>query len=152
MALSCSYIPHNKQGEELKGFQTYRKELGYQTASKVFTQVLSPSFQEDYKDKLEFDNQGVPTYQSAVTTAHVKKLIGVTRLQVSDQKKFPYVENTRDNYQRLVRSAHSYNESSDNKDDLVAVVSPSDDGKQIRVEILERNEKNVNTYQNQYSR
>ena len=133
MALSCSYIPRNKQGEELKGFQVYRRELGYQMATKVFTQVLSPSFQKDYRGRLEFDSQGVPTYQSAISTPYMKKFVGNTRLQVSDQKKFPYVENNRDNYQRLVRSAYSYNQSSDNRDELVAVVSPSDDGRQLRV-------------------
>ena len=75
MPLSCSYIPRNKKGEELKGFQTYRKELGYHTAAKVFTQVLSPSFQQDYRDRLELDSQGVPTYQSVVKVPYIKNLI-----------------------------------------------------------------------------
>ena len=72
MPLSCSYTPRNKKGEELKGFQTYRKELGYKIAAKVFTQVLSPSFQNDYKGKLVLDSQGVPTYQSAITVPYKK--------------------------------------------------------------------------------
>ena len=151
MALSCSYVPRNKKGEELKGFQTYRKELGYETASKVFTQVLSPSFQQDYKGRLELDSQGVPVYSSAVRIPYIKNLIGNTKLINADQKKFPFVENTRENFQRLVLSAHSYNISSENNSDLVAVVTPSDNGKQIRVEIRERNENNVNEYKNQYS-
>ena len=151
MVLSCSYIPHNKKGEELKGFQTYRKQLGYPMAAKVFTQVLSPSFQKDYKSKLEFDSQGVPTYESAMSTAHIKKLVGTTRLMTADQKNFPYVDNSRENYQRLILSAHSYNQSSENNDELVAVVTPSEDGKQIRVEIRERNDANVAEYQSQYS-
>ena len=54
MASSCSYIPHNKKGEELKGFQKYKNELGYKVGSEIFTQVLSPTFQEDYKKTLEF--------------------------------------------------------------------------------------------------
>ena len=151
MPLSCSYIPHNKKGEELKGFQTYKKELGYQTAAKVFTAVLSPTFQEDNKGKIEFDAQGVPTYQSAVRVEYIKKLIGNDKLIGSDQKKFPYVENNRENYQRLILSAHSYNQSSDNRESLVAVVTPSKDGKQLRVEIRERNDQNFDEYRNQYS-
>ena len=150
MALSCSYIPYNKNGEELKGFQVYKKELGYKVAAEVFSQVLSPSFQEDYKDRLSFDAQGVPTYESAVTTPHIKKVIGNTKLIRTDQRKFPAVDNTRENYQRLILSAHSYNQSSENRDNLIAVVTPTDDGK-IRVEIRERNSQNVNEYQNQYS-
>ncbi len=151
MALTCSYIPRNKKGEELKGFQAYKKELGYQMASKVFTQVLSPSFQKDYKDKLVMDSQGVPTYQSAVQTKYIKSLIGTSRLIASDQKEFPYVENTRENYQRLVRTAYSYNTSSDNREDIVAVVTPSENGRQIRVEMRERSESSVNAFQSQYS-
>lgn len=89
MALTCSYIPRNKQGEELKGFLTYKKELGYQTAASIFTQVLSPSFQKDYKNKLEFDAQGVPTYESAVKVSHIKNLIGVSKLQIADQPPLP---------------------------------------------------------------
>ena len=150
MAKSCSYIPHNKKGEELKGFQTYRKELGYKTAASVFTQVLAPSFQEKYKRTLVMDAQGVPTYDSAVKIPHIKNLIGNTKLINVDQKKFPPVDNTRENYQRLVRSAHSYNTSSENRDSLVAVVTPSEAGR-IRVEIRERTEANVNEYRNQYS-
>ena len=151
MALSCSYIPCNKKGEELKGFQAYKKSLGYSTAAKVFTQVLSPTFQQDYKNSLEFDSQGVPTYESAVKVPYVKNLIGDTKLQDADQKKFPFVENTRENYQRLVLSANSYNESADNSDIFTAVVTPSEDRKQLRVEIRRASEANETEYRNQYS-
>lgn len=151
MALKCSYIPRNKEGEILKGFQAYKRALGYQTATKVFTQVLSPSFKEDYKKTLEIDEQGVPTYESAIKVSYVKNLVGTTKLIETDQKSFPYVDNTRENYQRLVLSAHSYNTSSDNKDNLVAVVRPSGDSNQIRVEIVERNEATQDESNNQYS-
>ena len=150
MALSCSYIPHNKRGEELKGFQAYRKELGYQTAAKVFTAVLSPSFQKQYEKTLELDTQGVPTYESAAKVDYIKKLIGNSKLISVDQKKFPKVENSRENYQRLILSAHSYNQSSDNRDNLVAVVTQTPDN-MLQVEIRERNEQNVSEYENQYS-
>ena len=151
MALSCSYIPYNTKGEELTGFQTYRVELGYKVAAKVFTQVLSPSFQEKYKRTLELDAQGVPTYESALKVPYIKNLVGNAKLINTDQKKFPYVENVGDNYRRLVLSAHAYNTSSGNRDNLVAVVTPSEDGKQIRIEIRERTDNNVNEYKNQYS-
>lgn len=151
MAKSCSYIPFNKKGEELKGFKAFRKNLGYSTAAEVFTQVLSPSFQQKYKTYLELDSQGVPTYNSAVKVPYIKNLIGTTKLKETDQKKYPYVQNTRDNYQRLILSAHDYNTGSNNSDNLVAVVTPSEDGNQLRVEIREKNEKNTSEYENQYS-
>lgn len=150
MALSCSYIPHNKRGEELRGFQTYKKELGYQAAAKVFTAVLSPSFKEQYKKTLVLDAQGVPTYDSATKVEYIKNLIGTDKLISVDQKKFPKVENTRENYQRLILSAHSYNQSSNNKDKLVAVVVQTSDNT-LQIEIRERNNKNVNEYESQYS-
>ena len=139
MPLSCSYIPRNKKGEELKGFQTYRKELGYETAAEVFTQVLSPTFQNDFKDKLEYDSQGVPTYQSVITVPYVKNLIGNSKLIQAEQKSYPYVTNTRENFNRLIISAQAFNTSSEQRDNLVAVVTPSDDNTEIRVEIRERN-------------
>lgn len=151
MALSCSYTPHNKKGEELTGFKTYRKELGYQTAAKVFTQVISPSFKEEYKGKIKLDSQGVPTYESVSAIPYIKGLIGTSKLMDADQKGFPYVDNTRENYQRLILSSHNYNVNSDNRDRLVAVVTPSSDGSQLRVEVRERSEASVNEYKNQYS-
>ncbi len=150
MALSCSYIPRNKKGEELKGFSTYRKELGYNVASKVFTVVLAPSFQDKYKSKLTLDEQGVPTYESALTVPLVRKAIGIIRLSQSEQKKFSYIPNTRENYNVLLQSALSYNTSSDMRDLLTAVVTPSDDDTQLRVEIREKTAGNDTAFQNQY--
>ena len=150
MPLSCSYIPRNKKGEELKGFQTYRKELGYETAAKVFTQVLSPSFQRKYEDRIELDSQGVPTYQSVVTVPYIKNLLGASRLIQAEQKSYPYVANTRENFNRLILSAQAFNTSSEQRDNLVAVVTPSDDNTEIRVEIRERNAQNADEFRNQY--
>ena len=150
MPLSCSYIPRNKKGEELKGFQTYRKELGYETAAEVFTKVLSPTFQKDFKNKLEYDSQGVPTYQSAITVPYIKNLIGNTKLMQTEQKKFPFVANTRENFNRLILSAQAFNTSSSLRDNLVAVVTPSEDNKEIRVEIREKTPNNINEFRNQY--
>ena len=150
MPLSCSYIPRNKKGEELKGFQTYRKELGYETAAEVFTKVLSPTFQKDFKNKLEYDSQGVPTYQSAITVPYIKNLIGNTKLMQTEQKKFPFVANTRENFNRLILSAQAFNTSSSLRDNLVAVVTSSEDNKEIRVEIREKTPNNINEFRNQH--
>ena len=128
MPLSCSYIPRNKKGEELKGFQTYRKELGYHTAAKVF----------------------VPTYQSVVKVPYIKNLIGNSRLIQAEQKNYPYVANTRENFNRLILSAQAFNTSSEQRDSLVAVVTPSDNNEEIRVEIRERNPQNTEEFRNQY--
>jgi len=150
MALSCSYIPRNKKGEELDGFQIYKRELGYQTAAKVFTTVLSPTFKKMHEKELVLDKQGVPTYESAAKIEYIQRLIGTDKLIGVDQKKFPKVENNRENYQRLILAAHSYNQSSDNRRFLTAVVVQTPDN-MLQVEIRERNEQNVTEYENQYS-
>ena len=150
MALSCSYIPRNKKGEELEGFQIYKKELGYQTAAKVFTTVLSPTFKKIHEKELVLDKQGVPTYESVAKIEYIQRLIGTDKLIRVDQKKFPKVENSRENYQRLILAAHSYNQSSDNRRFLTAVVVQTPDN-MLQVEIRERNEQNVTEYENQYS-
>ena len=54
---SCSYIPRNKKGEDLLGFQKYRKALGYTTARDVFIKAISPTFQKDFSRYLEYDSQ-----------------------------------------------------------------------------------------------
>ena len=150
MPLSCTYTPCNTKGEEFKGFKTYRKELGYETAVKVFTQVLSPTFQKDYKNKLEYDDQGVPTYQSAITVPYVKNLIGNTKLIQTQQKEFSFMPNTRENFNRLILSAQAFNTSSELRDTLVAVVTPSEDSKELRIEIREKNPQNIDEFRNQY--
>jgi hypothetical protein len=150
MALSCSYVARNKQGEELQEFRTYRKELGYKTAAKTFLKVLSPTFQEKFRKYLEFDSQGVPTYQSAMRVPYIQNFIGTAKLMEGEQKSFPYVENTRENFKRLVQSAQSYNTSSELRDKLVAVVTPSKDNSEIRVEIREKTDSSVEEFRNQY--
>ena len=150
MAQSCSYVLRNKKGEELKEFPTYRKELGYTTAAKVFLKVLSPTFQEKYRKYLEFDSQGVPTYQSAMRVPYIQKFIGTAKLIEGEQKSFPYVKNTRENFKRLVQSAQSYNTSAELRDNFVAVVAPSEDNSEIRVEIREKTPANVDEFRNQY--
>ena len=149
MAKSCSYIPTRK-GVELKGFRTYRNELGYATAAEVFPQVLSPTFQEMFKAKLKLDDQGVPTYESAITVPHIRKVIGTSKLIQSEQKKFQYIPNTRENYLNLLHEALAYNTSSEMRDMLTAVVSASGDGSRIRVEMKMKDASSDNEFQNQY--
>lgn len=149
MALSCSYIPHNKKGEELKGFQVYRKELGYETAAKIFTIALSPNFKKDYSKKIVLDSQGVPTYESMMKIKYIKDLVGKEKLTQADQKNFPIVGNSRENYQRLILDAQNYNQSSPNNDTLIAVVNQLSEN-ELQIEIRERNAQNVKIFENQY--
>lgn len=150
MGKSCSFIPCNKQGEELKGFQEYKDNLGYKLAADVFPQVLSPSFQDEYKNKLVKDDQGVPTYKSAVTTKHIQDFIGAARLSTTKQKNYPEVENTRDNYKRLLQDAYNFNKNSGLNDTLTAVVTMTDNGK-LKVEIRPKNNANEKEFKDQYS-
>ena len=145
---SCSYIPRNRQGEELTGFQEYRKALGYTTARDVFIKAMSPTFQKDYSRYLEMDAQGVPTYESVMKVPYIKNFVGATRLSASLQKKYPWVEDTRADYERIVEEAHTFNVSSDNNDSLTSIVEQND-GK-LRVQIVPKNDSNDKTAMDQY--
>ena len=147
---SCSYIPRNKEGEELTGFQDYRKALGYTTARDVFFKAMSPRFQSDYSRYLEYDEQHVPTYASIITVPYIKNFIGTQKLADAAQKAYVWVPNTRDGYERLVSEANNFNTSSPQRDTLTAIVEESDDNSQIRVQIVEKNEKNDNIASSQY--
>ena len=147
---SCSYIPINNNGEELRGFQDYRKALGYTTARDVFLQVLSPDFQSDYKRYLKFDAQQVPTYESVITVPYIRNFIGAEKLASSIQKNYPWIDNTRNDYERLVEQAHTFNISSAENDTLTAVVEQSENGKKIRVHVVSKNDDNDKVAYNQY--
>jgi len=148
MANSCSFIPCNKQGEEYKGFGEYRSNLGYKVASEVFPQVLSPSFKNKYKSKLELDEQGVPTYKSAITVKHIQNVIGVSNLMASERKKHKPIDNTRENYRMLLQEAYNFNKSSELSDTLTAVVVQQ--GKKIVVDFREKSERSDKEFQDQY--
>lgn len=147
MVLSCSYIP-KRNGKELKEFSNYRKELGYKTAAKVFTQAISPAFQKDFKKYVKLDEQNVPTYDSVIKIPYIKKIVGKEVLKAKDQNKYKSVEDNSDNYKLLLREAYNYNTNSDNADSFVAVVVPYKDG--IRVEIRDRNDENTKLFEDQY--
>lgn len=150
MAASCSYIMTNKQGEELLGFREYRKNLGYTSARDVFIQALSPEFQKDFKKYLEFDEQQVPTYESVMRIPYIKNFLGTHKLMESAQKSYIWVDNNRDNYERLVNEAHTFNTSNSNNDTLTALVEQSENGNKVRVSILEKNDANDNRAADQY--
>ena len=146
---SCSYIPRNKQGQELLGFQEYRKALGYTTARDVFLKALSPDFQKDFKRYLEFDAQQVPTYNSVMTVPYIKKFVGAQKMAQAAQKSFPWEDNTRSDYERLINQAYTFNTTSDNKDNLTAIIEH--DGDKIRVKIVPKNDNNDKVAADQYA-
>lgn len=146
----CSYIPRTNQGEELLGFQDYRKALGYSTARDVFIKALSPDFQKDFKRYLKFDEQQVPTYESVMTVPYIKNFLGARKLADATQKSYPRISNSRNDYERLVSSAYAFNTSSPNNDTLTAVVEESDDHNKIRVKITEKNEQSDKLAADQY--
>lgn len=147
---SCSYIPRNNNGEELLGFQEYREALGYTTARDVFYQALSPTFQKDYGKYLQYDEQQVPTYSSVITVPHIKNFIGTQKLADSVQKGYVWVQNTKNDYERLVAEAQSFNTSSSYNDRLTAIVEESDDKDKIRIKVVEKNEVNDKKAASQY--
>lgn len=147
---SCSYIPENLKGEDYKGFTTYRKNLQYDLAKLVFRKALSPTFQKDYKNYLLYDEQNVPTYESVMSTPHIKRFIKTQKLALIEQKKYQPIANNRENYERLISEAYTFNTTSPMNDKLTAIVSQYGDDK-ITVEITEKSPENDNLFNNQYS-
>lgn len=147
---SCSYIMKNKQGEELLGFREYRKNLGYTSAKEVFVRALSPDFQKDYSRYIKYDEQNVPTYESVMSIPYVKNLLGTQKLASAAQKNYIWVANTRDDYERLVNEAYTFNTSNPNNDSLTAIVEQSEDNKKIRVSIVGKSAENDKKAFDQY--
>lgn len=147
---SCSYIAKNREGVELTGFQEYRKALGYTTARDVFIKAMSPTFQKDYSRYLEFDEQQVPTYESVMRVPYIKNYVGAAKIAASQQKRYPWIDNTRADYERLVDEANTFNVSSEYNDTLTAVVERSEKGDRLRVQIVPKNESNDSIAVNQY--
>lgn len=142
----CTFLP--KRGS--KTFLQLKKGLGHSVARSVFLRAMSPQFQHDYKDTLVIDEEGVPTFDSIMSNSYMKKFIGVKRITDTLQSQYKAVEDTKDNYGILLSDAYNFNTNNPNKDQYIAVVEKQTDGK-IRVIIKERNQDNIDTFNNQYS-
>lgn len=144
MANVCSYAPS-------KGTQTFyklKKELGYERAWRVLGVVMNPQFQEDFRDTLSFDAEGVPTYSSIMQNSYIQKYIGDRAVIDMLQREYTPVENTIDNYQALLEDANRFNKENPSHDRFTAIVDY--EGDKLTVRIVNKTEQNDKVFQNQY--
>lgn len=145
MAKSCVWKPSKGSGT----FSKLKSEFGYDKAWDVHGVASNSKFIDDYKESLTFDREGFPTYQSLIDNDYIqKKVLGLQSVAKTKSKEFPEVENTLGNYDDLLQKALTYNrENTDGN--FVAVVEHSDNG--IKINLLERNDSNINKFKQQYA-
>ena len=143
-ATYCTYTP--QKGKHL--FSNLKQNFGYSLAKEVFNRVTNGDFINDFKESLVVDNEGIPTYDSIMNLNIVVDYIGDANIMTSLSKKFPAVEDTRENYEKLVDDAYIFNTTSKYKDKYVAVVNYTDSGK-LKVVIKKNNAANMAEYKDQ---
>ena len=146
---SCVYKP-TIGGKELLGFKEQRNILGYSTAKNLLNIILDDNFQKKYAKYIEYDDQHYPTYESIIKIPYIKNFLMTHNLIDVEQKKYPYVDNTKENFDRLVNQAHIFNSTSVVNDKLTAVVEKDDSSNQIRVVIKQKSKENDNKAKNQF--
>lgn len=144
MASNCTYAP--KKGTDT--FYKLRKELGYKKAWEVYGIVCHPRFQEDYKNTLSFDAEGVPTYSSIMSNKYVQKYIGDSSVMNMLQNEFSIKEDTIDNYKECLDDAFKFNKENQSNDKFVALVGREKEG--LRVTIVPKTKGNLDIFLNQY--
>lgn len=147
MAKSCLFSPLDKNKKPYKALSEYKKALGPSAGSRAFLKALSPSFQERYKGRLEIDDQGVATLESAMKIPAMKELVGFQTIKSSLEKQYGFTEvvNTADNFRMLVSEAKTFN---DQNEDYIAFPEKTDGG--IRNVVHKKDGDSVKTFNNMY--
>lgn len=142
----CTFIP--SKGKTL--FKELKKQFGYQTARSIFLRAINPQFISDYKNTLSLDAEGVPTYESLMTNSFMKGFIGDKRMIDSLNKAYTPIEDTRDNYGNLLESAYQFNTTNAQRDNFIATVEYTKEGK-IGVVIQSKTPEASTRFQEQYA-
>lgn len=141
MAKSCVIAP--KKGAKM--FKSFKSSLGYDIAWNIYGIAISPEFQNDYKDSLSFDGEGIPTFESLLKNKYIKQYIGKEGQKIVYQSAFESKEDTIYNYEQCLNEAQQFNKQNE---DFVAIVDYTEDG--IKTTILDRTEENEQRFMNQY--
>lgn len=142
----CTFIP--SKGKNL--FNALKKQFGYSTARDVFLRAINPKFIDKYKKNLSLDEEGVPSYESLMNNSYMKKFIGEAQMINGLNKQYPSMEDTIENYSNLVESAYQFNTTNSQRDDFVATVDYTDDGK-IKVAFHKKSDDALKKFKEQYS-
>ena len=109
---------------------------------------MSPKFQQDFKDTLSYDAEGIPTYSSIMENSYIQKYIGDIDAIKALQKEFKPKEDTMDNYNDCLEEANKFNTANPGRDRFTAIVDYEED--KIRVKIVKKTDKADETFRNQY--
>ena len=141
---SCVYLP--KKGR--KTFIELKNRYGYEKSAHIYNIVSRERFINEFKDSLEFDKDGMPTFESIINNKLVRDYLTEKTIIDSENKVQPHVEDTIENTKLLINRATKYNEEHtdstaivdwDNEDNLTITIVP----KTSENEEIARNQKNI---------
>ena len=146
MGNSCKYFL-KKCGKTQ--FDNLKKEFGYDKAREALYQSKDRNFINKYRDTLELDEYGIPTYESIIYNPYMQdKILGQSSFMDSVNNKFVELDDTISNYNRLVEEATQFNSQNKNKDRYIARVIKTEIGK-LKCDVAINNSENNNIYTQQ---
>lgn len=138
---SCVYLP--KKGR--KTFIELKNRYGYEKSAHIYNIVSRERFINEFKDSLEFDKDGMPTFESIMNNKLVRDYLTEETIIDSENKVQPHVEDTIDNTKLLINRADEYNKG---HKDSIAVVD-WDEKDNLTISILPRTSENEEIARNQ---
>ena len=145
MAAYCTYIP--SKGESL--FKKLRQQYDYPIAKKVFLRAIHPQFIQDYRNTLTLDSEGIPSFESLMNNSNIKEFIGLEERRKGLERTAPSLEDTRENYNKLLDEAMQFNKTNPQRDDFVAIVDYRDEDT-IGLSFLNKTQETVQQFNEQY--
>ena len=146
MSKYCVFRP--SKGTEV--FDRLKKEFGYNIAKEVFVRAaVNSQFKSDFKNTLRLTPEGVVTFDSLMSNKVVQDYIGEARIVSSLENNYEDLEDTRENYSRLLESAYHFNTTNDNRNNYVATVEIKND--KIGIKISRKDDASVKRFNSQYS-
>ena len=141
---SCVFIP----SKGVKLFNALKKQFGYAKGSDLFLRVISPRFINDFKGTLSLDAEGIPSFESVMSNNWVKNFLGEVNI-LNSLNTFTAKDDTRDNYNLALEEAYNFNNISFYKDDYIATVEYTENGK-IVTKVSKRTKELEDKFTNQY--
>ena len=135
------------KGEVVTQFEELKKMYGYPMAYDIIHRITTPAFLTNFSQE-QLDKNGIPTFKAIITNQEVQRYIGEEKIKEGLKKKYPDMEDTKDNFISLVNSAQAFNKENPFNDQYIAIVDNVEDGK-IGITFLPYNEQNAKIAQEQ---
>lgn len=158
---SCAIIPRvkNKKGEvvdsklfkDLLSFTSYNRPV----TTEIYLKTKNPRFSAQVKGELKYDENNEPTLRSLFNNTNIATYISEKNVYQKlnkdighfekDNKKIKTIEDTTENFNKLVEKAIEFNNKNDFKDDYVAIVSRNSDKNSnsvLSIEVVKRTQEN----------